>query len=261
MNWTSFIILMISPLFITSSGLVKVIDNLLIQSGRKLWPSQRFFSNMQKSNCHLESTTAPLTDGLESSIQSVVICGPSGVGKGTLITKLLQEYPNSIALSVSHTSRKPRPGEINGVHYHFVDKEVLQEDMKTGKYRYLETAEVHGNLYGTREDAVHTIHADHKVCLLDVDTKGVTSLKRLQFPMKSIFIAPPSLASLEARLLTRNTESAEVIALRIHNAQQELEYGRAPNQFDKLLENDELDHTYSELLSTLRDWFPVYFPK
>lgn len=199
------------------------------------------------------------TETVEGAIQSVVVCGPSGVGKGTLIARLLKEYPNSFALSVSHTSRKPRPGEIDGVHYHFVEKEAFKNDIECGKYRYVETAEVHGNLYGTREDAVFKIHDENKVCVLDVDTRGVQSLKKMNFPMRSIFVIPPSMSVLEQRLVDRHTETAEVIAIRIHNAKAQMEYGLTPNQFDVILVNDQLDIAYSQFVEILKKWFPLQF--
>lgn len=193
-----------------------------------------------------------------SLVQSVVICGPSGVGKGTLIARLLQEYPMSFALSVSHTSRKPRPGEIDGIHYNFIDKQAFEEDIQHGKYRYIETAQVHGNLYGTREDAIYKIHEQGKICILDIDTKGVESLKQMQFPMKSIFIIPPSLDNLQERLVNRQTESPEVIALRIHNAKVQMEYGLTPYCFDAILVNDDVNAAYAEFVHILKNWFPQY---
>ncbi|KAJ1434715.1 P-loop containing nucleoside triphosphate hydrolase protein [Ochromonadaceae sp. CCMP2298] len=132
--------------------------------------------------------------------KSLVICGPSGVGKGTLIGKLLAQYPAKFGLSVSHTSRLPRPGEVDGEHYHFVEVGAIRRDIEAGPFKYLEHATVHANLYGTREDDVERVHAAGKVCVLDVDSNGVRQIKSISYPAKMVFIAPPSIDELEARL-------------------------------------------------------------
>jgi guanylate kinase len=190
-------------------------------------------------------------------IQSVIICGPSGVGKGSLISMLLQQHPQRYALSVSHTSRPPRNGEVDGVHYHFVSKEQLLKDIAHGQWKYLENAEVHGNVYGTREDDVLSIHSQGMVCVLDVDTRGVRQLKRSGFPLRSIFIAPPSIEVLEARLRGRGTEREEQIATRTANAKEELKFGLESGQFDRVIVNDNLKDAYQRLLEQLEIWFPV----
>lgn len=195
----------------------------------------------------------------EVPLQSVLICGPSGVGKGTLIERLLRECPETVSLSVSRTSRAPRPGEVNGVHYHFVSREDLEKDIATGPWRYLEHAEVHGNLYGTREDAVSSIHASGRICLLDLDMAGARQLKALQYPMKTVFILPPTLDDLEIRLRKRGTESPEQLQTRLANAQREIEYGRTPGNFDHLIVNDRFDRAYEDLMDRLEVWFPLHF--
>jgi guanylate kinase len=201
--------------------------------------------------------SAMSTTSTEDAIKSVIICGPSGVGKGTIITKLLQDFPTRYALSVSHTSRSPRPGETNGMHYHFVDREFMKNDIQNGPWKYLEHAEVHGNLYGTREDAVRSIHEAGKVCVLDLDTSGVKQLKESKFPVRLVFIAPPSMRELETRLRGRGTEKEEQIQTRVRNAQKEVDFGLEPGNFDVVLVNDNLDKAYSALVKQLDDWFPA----
>lgn len=193
------------------------------------------------------------------TIQSLLICGPSGVGKGTLITRLLEEYPHNVALSVSRTSRAPRAGEVHGIHYYFIPREELAADISQGKIPYLESAEVHGNLYGTRLDVVEAIHKQYKICLLDLDTHGAQQLQSKQFPMHSIFIAPPSIDDLEKRLLQRGSETIEQRTLRLRNAQKEIEYGTKPGNFECILINDNLEQTYRQLIHQLQLWFPTYF--
>ncbi len=197
-----------------------------------------------------------MSDNRDDPIQSVIICGPSGVGKGTLINKLLTDFPQRYALSVSHTSRAPRPGEINGVHYHFVDKEFMMNDIKNGPWKYLENAEVHGNLYGTREDAVRNIHQTGKICILDLDTCGVRQLKASKFPVYLVFVAPPSMRELETRLRGRGTEREEQIQTRVKNAQKEIEFGMEPGNVDVILTNDNFEEAYTRLVKQLDEWFP-----
>jgi len=148
-----------------------------------------------------------------SAANTLIICGPSGVGKGTVINALLTQWgPDRLALSVSHTTRAPRPGEIDGVHYHFVTKEQMQTAL-TLPGSFLEHAEVHGNLYGTSRDAVDSIHRQGKMCVLDVDVNGVKSMKRLHFPGKYVFLTPPSVDTLMQRLKARGSETDAQIAL------------------------------------------------
>ena len=192
----------------------------------------------------------------QSLVKSLVICGPSGVGKGTTIGKLLSNHPTKFGLSVSRTSRKPREGEIDGVHYHFVDKETILQDIKFGKFKYIEHAEVHSNIYGTREDAVTSIHDAGKVCILDVDTEGVRQMKKNMFSAKYIFMTPLSIDVLEERLRNRGTETEAQIQLRLKNAKGEIEYGKTVGLFDEILVNDKVDETYNKLVDLIRLWFP-----
>ena len=100
----------------------------------------------------------------------VVICGPSGVGKGTLLTRLMAEHPDSFGFSVSHTTRQPRAGEVDGVHYHFVKKEDMEAAITRGEF--IEYARVHSNMYGTSVKAVEDVRAAGKTCLLDIDVQA-----------------------------------------------------------------------------------------
>lgn len=217
-------------------------------------------------HCMSRGLSAGAPGALHPPGQSLVICGPSGAGKGTLIHRLLQEYPSLFALSVSHTSRAPRPGEVDGVHYHFRPLEELRRDMESGSIPFIETASVHGNLYGTRQDAVDSIHAQGKICVLDVDVRGVKSIKAKQFPGKYLFIRPPTLSDLETRLRNRGTETEASLQLRLRNAQEEMEYGEARTanatllHFNHVLVNDHLEDAWSELHSLLRTWFSPHLP-
>eukprot|EP01035_Chromulina_nebulosa_P037055 gene37055-49996_t len=186
-----------------------------------------------------------------ATYKSVVICGPSGVGKGTIISYLINMYPTKFGLSVSHTTRSPRAGEVDGKHYHFVSREEFEQDISSGRRPYLEFAKVHSNFYGTRLDSVEAVHKEGKLCILDLDTQGVQQLKQNNFPAKTIFLTPPSLLELERRLRGRNTDSEEQIRLRIHNAVAQIAFGEKQGNFDQVIENCNLDHTIDLILSTL----------
>src|SRR6185312_10097142 len=108
----------------------------------------------------------------------LIVCGPSGVGKGTLLTRLLKEYPHVFAKSVSHTTRAERPGEINGQHYHFTHVDTLLQGVKDGKF--IEHANVHGNYYGTSIDSVKRVMESGKICLLEIDIQGVEAVRKQQ---------------------------------------------------------------------------------
>lgn len=217
--------------------------------GNYLWMTSQRFSQVASENRPSNST---------ATVQSILICGPSGVGKGTIISRLLSEFPHKVALSVSRTSRSPRKGEINGVHYHFVSRDELAKDIAEGSIPYLESAEVHGNLYGTRLDAVHAVHQQGKVCLLDVDVRGAQQLQSAGFPMYSVFIMPPSIDTLEKRLLQRGSETPAQRQLRLHNAREEIAFGQQPGKFDMILVNDDVDAAVRRLLQQLHHWFPTF---
>lgn len=185
---------------------------------------------------------------------ALVICGPSGVGKGSMIASFCRKFPNTTALTVSHTTRKPRPGEINGFHYHFVTEIAMQEGISRGKF--LEHAKVHTNMYGTSREAVDDIQREHKIPILDVDVEGVKSIKTVDgFDAKYVFIAPPSIQVLEERLRGRDTESDDQIATRIKNAKSEVEFGTEEN-FDCIIVNDSLEEATEVLCQKARVWFP-----
>lgn len=199
-----------------------------------------YFSNLRKNGA-----TGP---------SPVVIAGPSGVGKGTLIDKLLARFPELFGFSVSHTTRAPRPGEVDGVHYYFVSKEEFEDAVERGDF--VEYAKVHTNYYGTSYGAIDKVRAAGKVCLLDIDIQGVQNVKKSQLDSKYVFIAPPSLKELEARLRGRNTESAEKIKVRLENAVAEIAYSKEAGNFDSVLVNEQVDDSFGRLVRLLQAWFP-----
>lgn len=179
----------------------------------------------------------------------MVVCGPSGVGKGTLLGRLMAEYPDDFGFSVSHTTRQPRPGEKDGVHYHFCSKESMEKMIADGGF--IEYARVHANLYGTSIAAVRDVSEQGKTCLLDIDVQGAELVKKTDLKARFLFVAPPRFDELEKRLRGRGTESEDKIQLRLKNAREELAYLEKDGFFDAIIVNDDIERAYSELKKVL----------
>jgi guanylate kinase len=162
--------------------------------------------------------------------RAMIVAGPSGVGKGTLLTRLREEYPSVFGYSVSHTTRDPRPGETNGVHYHFVNHEQMNKNIEDGLM--LEHANVHGNFYGTSCAAVEKVGAENKICILEIDVQGCRQCRKANLEGVYIFVSPPSMDELEKRLRGRNTETEDKIVKRLANAKAEMDAREEPGLFD-----------------------------
>lgn len=174
----------------------------------------------------------------------LVISAPSGCGKTTIVNQVMASL-DGLVFSVSHTTRVPRIGEIDGMHYHFVDAEhfiALRDQEPPG---FLEWAEVHGNLYGTSRQEVEKLQAAGNDVILDIDVQGGEQVRNHTCPV-TVFIAPPSLAELERRLYSRGTEDEQTLALRLANAEGEME---AADVYDYLIVNDKLDEAVTALRS------------
>ena len=175
-----------------------------------------------------------------------VIAAPSGAGKTSLVQALVAADAG-LQLSVSHTTRAPRPGEVDGEHYHFTDRarftELVNQD------RLLEYAEVHSNCYGTARDQVEAAFAQGRDVILEIDWQGARQIRQ-RFPAcVGIFILPPSRAALHDRLNKRGQDSAEVISRRIANARGEMEHA---TEFDYLIVNDRFDDALTDLAAIVR---------
>lgn len=170
-----------------------------------------------------------------------VISAPSGAGKSTLIGALMERV-GQIGFSVSHTTRPPREGEKNGVHYHFVSREEFQRLADGGEFA--EWATVHGNLYGTGKTALKETLEAGKDVILDIDVQGAESVAKSMPEAVLVFILPPSLAELEKRLKGRGKDAEEVIRTRLANAAHEISRAGA---YDYLIVNDDLLRAGSEL--------------
>ncbi len=171
-----------------------------------------------------------------------IFSAPSGAGKTTLLKRVMAELDN-LAFSVSHTTRAPRAGEVDGVDYHFVSQERFAAMRDQGAF--LEWAEVHGNFYGTSREAVLAQLAQGVDVILDIDVQGAVIVRASQLIDGAfVFISPPSLAELERRLRGRKTDSDETIGLRLRNAAKEM---RAAVEYDYLLLNDQLEEAVTVL--------------
>ncbi len=175
--------------------------------------------------------------------QLYVISAPSGAGKTSLVTRLLEIDP-MIKVSVSTTTRAPRPGERDGVNYHFVDKTNFEQQVAEGAF--LEHAQVFDNYYGTsRAMVMQQLDAGLDV-ILEIDWQGAQQIRQQFEQLTSIFIAPPSLSELERRLKGRGTDAPEVIAKRMNEAVSELSHY---HEFEYLVINDDFDSALMHLHS------------
>lgn len=170
-----------------------------------------------------------------------IISAPSGAGKTSMVSALLNSN-RQIALSISYTTRAPRPGETDGKEYHFVSRDRFLQMAQQGDF--LESAEVYGNLYGTSQSWIEKQLASGRDILLEIDWQGAAQVRKLMPQAISIFILPPSLAALESRLNGRGQDSAEVIARRLQAAQEDISHVA---EFDYVIINDKLDEALRQL--------------
>ncbi|KAH6916222.1 guanylate kinase [Coprinopsis sp. MPI-PUGE-AT-0042] len=175
-------------------------------------------------------------------LRPLVLSGPSGVGKSTLLTRLFAEFPDKFGFSVSHTTRGPRPGEVDGQHYHFVPREHFQKLIE--EKAFIEHAEFSGNFYGTSFETVRHVQQQGRRCILDIEAQGVRQIKNTDLNPVYLFISPPSLASLRDRLRGRGTETDASVQKRLNMALKEVEFAKQPNVHDMVIINDDLDRAY-----------------
>lgn len=187
-----------------------------------------------------ENSSQALTKGI-----LFVVSSPSGGGKGTLIQRVLTAVSN-VSYSVSYTTRKPRPGEMNGREYFFVETEEFEEMISRDEF--LEWAHVHGKLYGTSRSQVANEINEGRDIILEVDVQGAASVRELIPESASIFILPPSFEILRQRLIARGTDSEEELALRLRNAPEEL---KDYSTFDYLIINDDIEKAAAKLAAVV----------
>jgi guanylate kinase len=191
-----------------------------------------------------------LTDNEKPTMQNhghiFILSAPSGAGKTTLCKAILNRYQD-ILYSVSYTTRPPRTGEVNGVDYYFISKKKFIEDIKNDKWA--EWAQVHGYFYGTPAEFLNKNLSEGKDVLLDIDIQGMIQvLNRYATDTITFFILPPSMEILKKRLELRGTDSAETIAARLVNAEEEIS---KKNLYHHVIINDQLSSAVSELLAII----------
>jgi len=177
-----------------------------------------------------------------------ILSAPSGAGKSTLCRAVQQRFPD-LLYSISYTTRPPRHGEQNGVDYYFIVKDEFENGIARGQWA--EWAEVHGNYYGTAADLLDRGLADGKDILLDIDVQGMRQILQRYPAGITIFIMPPSLATLQCRLEARGTDSPEIIAVRLKNAQQEM---AQKDRYRHVIVNDQLADATAELIGILEKY-------
>jgi guanylate kinase len=179
--------------------------------------------------------------------QLIVLAGPTAVGKGTVVKHILENYPN-VHLSVSATTRSPRPGEVEGLSYYFLTHDEFDAMIESGDM--LEYAVVHGqNKYGTPKQPVLAALQAGKQVILEMDIQGARQVKQSMPAAKLVFIAPPSWGELVKRLQGRGTETAEEQARRLETAKLEL---AAQSEFDYVVINDEVARCASEVVDLMQ---------
>jgi len=178
--------------------------------------------------------------------RAVVITGPSGVGKGTLIRSLRERMPE-LQLSISATTRLPRAGETQDVDYHFMSPEDFEQHVAAGDF--VEHADYAGARYGTLRSELETRSAGGAPVVLEIEVQGARQVRRTMPEAVQVFIAPPSVEALRARLVGRGTDAPEQIEARLRTAEQEL---AAQDEFAHVVVNDRLEDAVDELVEIVR---------
>ena len=206
----------------------------------------------------MDSTSVRLNERADEIIEELktgrrprifVVSGPSGVGKDAVIQEMRQKLPDfHYAVSVSATTRRPRPGEIDGVHYHFLERERFEQLVEQGEF--LEHAVVYGNLYGVPKQRVRSALAQGQSVIIKVDVQGARTIREIVPEAVLIFIAPPSMSELLHRLRDRKSDDFDVVIRRLNTATQEL---TAAWEFDYLIfnETDRLDETVEHIATVI----------
>ena len=179
--------------------------------------------------------------------RAVVITGPSGVGKGTLIRSLRTRMPE-LQLSVSATTRRPRTGETQGVDYHFMTPEEFEQHVAAGDF--VEHADYAGARYGTLRSELETRASSGAPVVLEIEVQGARQVRRAMPEAVQVFIAPPSLEALRARLVGRGTDAPQQVEARLRTAEEEL---AAKHEFERVVVNDRLENAVEQLVEIVRE--------
>lgn len=176
----------------------------------------------------------------------IVVSAPSGAGKSSLVKALIESMPN-VEVAVSHTTRRPRPGEVDGVHYHFIDKARFEQ--MAAENAFVEHAQVFDNFYGTARSSLIGPLEQGRDLILEIDWQGARQIRQ-QFPdCVTLFVAPPGLEQLRQRLIGRGQDDVAVIERRMRDARNEMSH---VHEFDYLVINDDFDEALAEMQSLVR---------
>jgi guanylate kinase len=202
------------------------------------------------SNRYSQKVRTPVTSSVPGRAGlPFILSAPSGAGKSTLCRAVLDHFPDML-YSISYTTRQPRGGEQDEVHYHFITKDEFKKGIERG--RWAEWAKVHDNYYGTSADLLDRGLADGQHILLDIDVEGMHQILHRYPAAITIFIMPPSLEILRSRLETRGTDSPEVIAVRLKNAQKEM---AQKDRYHHVIINNQLAAAIPELVDIIEKYF------
>lgn len=179
----------------------------------------------------------------KNNAKLIIFTGPSGVGKGTILCDFFKKADNNIVYSISNTTRKPRDGEINGMHYYFISKDEFENLIKQDAF--LEYATYSGNYYGTNKKFVDEKIKEGKSVLLEIELQGALNVMKKRPDAVTIFIKPPTFEELEKRLRGRHSESEESIKKRLETAKEELKH---TDKFHYVIENDKVEKAVDELI-------------
>lgn len=208
--------------------------------------------DQQEVNKEINQTINPA-----APCRPLVVVGPSGVGKGTLLTRLFAQHPNIFGKKVSHTTRAPRAGEQHGKDYYFVTVAEFEQGISQGEF--IEYARVHTNIYGTSIDSVKTISESGRVCVLELDVQGVEKVLESTLQPHYCFIAPPSFESLSERLTGRGSETEETLKVRLETAKKELQFAEdRAHIWDFKIVNDDFERCWSEFNDRLETLYPHF---
>lgn len=239
----------------TSSSCCKTTKAVLLAAGALAVAGLAYKCIVCKSCCGKKNNKTDKNTSSTSKkpkLDAIVISGPSGVGKGTLINKLRAAYPDQFGFSVSHTTRAPRAGEVDGKDYHFTTRDAMLAAIERGEF--LESCDVHGSIYGTSKAALQAVRQDGKIAIIEMDVQGAKKLKLQQGALRFhyLFVTAP-LEELEKRIVKRGADNAEKVKIRLETARNEFAFlQQNPKFFDTVMQNDDLEQSYAKLVSLLR---------
>eukprot|EP00658_Telonema_sp_P-2_P049946 TRINITY_DN3800_c0_g1_i5.p1 TRINITY_DN3800_c0_g1~~TRINITY_DN3800_c0_g1_i5.p1 ORF type:complete len:236 (+),score=93.16 TRINITY_DN3800_c0_g1_i5:150-857(+) len=186
-------------------------------------------------------------------VTAIVVSGPPGVGRGNIISRLIREHRDTLALCVSHTTRAPRAGEIEGEHFHFVDEKTMLSMI--GDDKFVETTQIHGHMYGTSKASLAAITSSGKTAIIEVDVNGANALKKEhpEIKMHFVFIQAPSMKDLEARIRAHDG-NGDKVEKRVATALAHVNFVKEhPSLYNTIVTNDDPDRVYKRMVALLKN--------